>query len=391
MGQRHAEIAGAGFTGLTLGTALAQRGWTVRVHERAPEVRAFGAGIWIWENGIRILGAVGAADEAFAGCTQTPDWRTWDSEGRRIVSIAFSTESRVFCTPREQLLQAIHGAAKRAGVEIVTGSETIGATAAGELILADGSRNKADLVVGADGINSQVRDSLGLLKSRHQHVDGAMRMLVPHTEAEYDPQESIRVQEWWSGNRRLLYTPCNRDVFYICMTMLASDEDATAIPIRKEGWHRAFPNLRSIIDRLPDDVRYDRFQTTKLKAWSAGRVAILGDAAHSMSPGLGQGCGTSIVNAMALANMLDEADRIEDVLPRWETRQRPLAEHTQLWSKITWPLIPWPIWCAKAYYNFPIGAGWIARQRRRPSQHIAYGTEALPRWEPRGAVEAAAE
>ena len=112
-------------------------------------------------------------------------------------------------------------------------------------------------------------------------------------------------------------------------------------------------------------------------------MAVLGDAAHSMSPGLGQGCGTSIVNALTLAIMLDGSADIETVLRRWEASQRPLAEHTQRWSKITWPLIPWPAWCARAYYNFPVGAGWITRQRRLPSEHIVRGTEDLPLWMPR--------
>ena len=57
---RHAEIAGAGFAGLAAAIALRQRGWTVRVHEAAKELRAFGAGIFIWENGLRVLKAVGA-------------------------------------------------------------------------------------------------------------------------------------------------------------------------------------------------------------------------------------------------------------------------------------------------------------------------------------------
>ena len=109
---------------------------------------------------------------------------------------------------------------------------------------------------------------------------------------------------------------------------------------------------------------------------------MLGDAAHSMSPGLGQGCGTSIVTALALANMLEEDADIPTVLRRWEARQRPLAEHTQRWSRITWPLIPWPAWCARAYYNLPVGASWIARQRRRPSEHIVYGTEDMALWMP---------
>ena len=102
--RRHAEIAGGGFTGLTLAAALAQRGWSVRVHERAAEIRDFGAGIWLWENGVRVLNAIGAADEALTGCTEAPDWRSWDRHGRLIDSIAFGRPySRVFCLPRARL------------------------------------------------------------------------------------------------------------------------------------------------------------------------------------------------------------------------------------------------------------------------------------------------
>jgi 2-polyprenyl-6-methoxyphenol hydroxylase-like FAD-dependent oxidoreductase len=171
--------------------------------------------------------------------------------------------------------------------------------------------------------------------------------------------------------------------------MLAKDRDATTVPVHKDVWKRSFPHRESIINRFGEEGRYDRFETTKLKRWSKGRVAVLGDAAHSMSPGLGQGCGTSIVNALTLANMLQDDSDISRVLDHWEANQRELAEHTQRWSRITWPLIPWPAWCARAYYNLPAGAGWIARQRRRPSEHIVYGTEDMPQWMP--AEELAAE
>ena len=387
--RRHAEVAGGGFTGLTLAAALAQRGWSVCVHERAAEIRAFGAGIWLWENGVRVLNAIGAADEALTGCTEAPDWRSWDRHGRLIDSIAFGRPySRVFCLPREQLLQAILNTAKRAGAEIVTGSEAVAARPGGELCTADGTSHPADLVCAADGVNSMVRDSLDLVARRHSHIDGAIRLLVPHVASDYDERESIRIKEWWRGSRRVLYTPCNRDVFYICLTMPARDKEAAAVPVRKKVWRRSFPHLESIIARFGEEGRYDRFVTTRLKRWGQGRVAVLGDAAHSMSPGLGQGCGTSIVNALALANMLEEDADIPTVLRRWEARQRPLAEHTQRWSRITWPLIPWPAWCARAYYNLPVGASWIARQRRRPSEHIVYGTEDMALWmPPEGALE----
>src|SRR5579871_3937999 len=67
MSKRHAEIAGAGFAGLTAACALAQRGWSVRVHERADRLRTTGAGIYIYENGLRVLEAVGAYDAAVKG------------------------------------------------------------------------------------------------------------------------------------------------------------------------------------------------------------------------------------------------------------------------------------------------------------------------------------
>src|ERR1035438_9188608 len=63
----HAEIAGAGFAGLTAAIALRRRGWTVRVHEKDAALRAFGAGIFIWENGLRVLQAIGAAEDVVRG------------------------------------------------------------------------------------------------------------------------------------------------------------------------------------------------------------------------------------------------------------------------------------------------------------------------------------
>ena len=74
MSKRTAEIAGAGLAGLALAVRLAQLGWQVTLHERNSELRMFGAGIWLWENGLRSLQVLGAYDAALARAKTIKEW-----------------------------------------------------------------------------------------------------------------------------------------------------------------------------------------------------------------------------------------------------------------------------------------------------------------------------
>ena len=136
MSKRHAEIVGAGFAGLTAACALAQRGWSVRVHERADRLRTTGAGIYIYENGLRVLEAVGAYDAAVAGAPFAHTREVRDARDR-LISVHRWQGSRVFSIVRQRVINALAAAAQRAGVEIVTGSTAVAATPEGELTLAE--------------------------------------------------------------------------------------------------------------------------------------------------------------------------------------------------------------------------------------------------------------
>src|SRR3954452_4788886 len=159
--QRHAEIIGAGFAGLTAACAFAQRGWTVRVHERADRLRPTGAGIYIYENGLRVLEAVGAYEAAVRGAP-FPQTREGRDDQNRTLSTHRWQGSRVVSIVRQTIINALGEAATKSGAEIVFNSQSSAASSPGEVALGNGERIQSDLVIRATGLNSKLRDSLGL-------------------------------------------------------------------------------------------------------------------------------------------------------------------------------------------------------------------------------------
>jgi 2-polyprenyl-6-methoxyphenol hydroxylase-like FAD-dependent oxidoreductase len=372
MTMRHAEIVGAGFAGLTAACALAQRGWSVRVHERADVLRTTGAGIYIYENGLRVLEAVGAYEAAVKGAPFAHTREVRDDRNK-VVSVHKWGGSRVYSIVRQTVINALADAARRAGVEIVLDSAGVAADPDGTLTLANGRTLHADLVVAADGTNSHLRDGLGLLARRKYLVDGCTRLLIGKTPEERG-QDGATTIEYWSGSRRVLYTPCSETEVYIALTMLDSDEVAKATPVRQDAWTRWFPHLETLIGRLGESGRYDRFDLVRLKRWSAGRVAVIGDAAHALPPNIGQGGGCAMMNALSLAVWLDRERNPVRALKLWEAHERPITEHTQ---RISWLLgLPttWPPAIRASTLALAGRSEWLVRQRTRTALHRPTGT-----------------
>jgi 2-polyprenyl-6-methoxyphenol hydroxylase-like FAD-dependent oxidoreductase len=372
MTKRHAEIAGAGFAGLTAACALAQRGWSVRVHERADALRTTGAGIYIYENGLRVLEALGAYQDAVKGAPFAHTREVRDDRNR-VVSVHRWGGSRVFSVVRQTVINALAAAARAAGAEIEVNSAVAGASPGGALHLVDGRRLNADLVIAADGSNSRVRDALHLLARRKVMFDGATRLLMVKTPDERG-QDGATTIEYWSGSRRVLYTPCSETDIYIALTMLNSDSVATATPVAKDAWKRWFPHLEALIDRIGEQGRYDPFEVIKLRRWSAGRVAVIGDAAHALPPNIGQGGGCAMMNALSLAVHLDRDHDVPAALAAWELAERPLTEHTQRISvMLGWPTT-WPPPIRTFTLKIAGRSKWLVRQRTRTALHRPTGT-----------------
>lgn len=375
---RTVEISGAGVAGLTAAAALAQRGWKVRIHERAQNLRTFGAGIYIWSNGLRVLKALGAYDEAVVGAHIGPQFHTRDHNNETMEEIPINLDkgARLVTILRQALLESLANAARKAGAEIVTGSEAVSATPDGRLLLANGEEIAADLILAADGVNSALRDSLDLLMYRKRLGYGAVRMMIPRAPDDVPIADRDRYIEYFTADRRILYTPASEKDLYVALCCRADDQAALAVPSDQQLWSQSFPYLRALVERFGDSGHWDEFQILKLKAWSRGRVAVLGDAAHAMPPYLGQGGGCAMMNALGLAVALDEGDDVARALQNWEKRERPLTEHTQDTAERLGEMNHWPDEVRSAVLKITGQCREIGMERMRTALHVPTGTQA---------------
>lgn len=372
---RHVEIVGGGLAGLTAATAFAQKGWSVRLHERMDQIRAVGSGLSLHENCLRVLRALGAEESAIRGGWMGEVYQSWDKYGRVTSS---RRRRRMYEVTRAKLMNALIAAAERAGAEIVLGSTVAGVEPEGVIRMDNGQAHRADLVVVADGVGSRLRDQLGIPYRRTKMQDGTIRTMAPRLPHERTGPKATTSGEYWSGHRRLLVVPTSDDEIYVALTTLNTDEAGKRVPIDKEVWSKSFPAAQDVIERLNGEARWDRFENIRMSSWSKGRVVVLGDAAHAMAPNLGQGGACGMMNGLSLAAALEEPGELFDILNSWERRERPLTDHTQSVSKFYSDLAYWPN-APRAAVLWAISKVRILnKQATRCAAHIPTGTEHLP-------------
>ena len=366
MTSRTAIVVGGGFAGLSAATALARYGWKVTLHERGSEIRAFGSALALSENGLKVLEMLGAYDDAVRGAFPLSNRETRDGEGRLLSAYNWKTEDqtlRMFMLLRSRVIAALELAARNAGATIVTSSAVTEVEANGAVTLANAEMQTADLVVIADGAGSRSSVRKRLLKRRRIFSDGSIRMLVPRDATGDWPEGTFA--EYWSGRRRAMLSPCSEKHLYLGLIAQSGDERGVQAPIDRASWIESFPVLRGYIEQVGDQERWswDQYQSVVLTKWHAGRVALLGDAAHAMSPNFGQGAALAMVNALSLAATLSDAHDIETALSGWEANERPLVDRTQFLSGIYSSLMNWPAFARNAALASMGRSRWIMKQR----------------------------
>jgi 2-polyprenyl-6-methoxyphenol hydroxylase-like FAD-dependent oxidoreductase len=327
---RHVEIAGAGLAGLCAAARFSQLGWSVTLHERAKDLRMFGAGIWLWESGLRTLAIIGAYDEALARARTIKTWQIVDGRGSVLMSRPMLPNDRMLLPPRADLYQALINRCVANGVEIITSSVVTEVRPEGSLVQEGGKERKADLVIVANGAYSLLREQILGTGWIDFGVEAGIRMMIDSRSGD----STDIITEYWKDAYRLLYNPCTEGENYIFLSAPVGDSRAATLPVDRAFWTEKFPAAAGLIERFSEASRWDRLVNVRCRRWSQGRVVVVGDAAHAMPPNLGQAANTAFNNVMALAIAMDRASDLPSALTAWEEQQRPLTNHVQWWSYI---------------------------------------------------------
>jgi 2-polyprenyl-6-methoxyphenol hydroxylase-like FAD-dependent oxidoreductase len=316
-------VVGGGIGGLSAAIALRRTGHNVVVLERAPSIDVVGAGISLFANALRGLARLGVHDDVAALGSRGRRSAIRTSDGRQLSTMSLDVIEGTIAIHRADL-QAVLGRAAadlRLGAEVTSVADDSGAVAA---LLADGTAVEGDLLIGADGVNSVVRRAVADARPRFAGYTawrGVCRA----------PVETGLLSESWGVGERFGILDIGRSRTYWFATKNAPegepDEPAgrkAEILRRFAGWHDPIAEVAAATDEA-EILRNDVYYLKPLERWTRGRVALLGDAAHATTPGIGQGAAQAIEDAIVLADQLAGRDP-RAALASYESTRRPRAE-----------------------------------------------------------------
>ncbi|MDX3803735.1 FAD-dependent monooxygenase [Streptomyces sp. AK04-3B] len=307
---------------MAVAIGLRRIGWDVTVLERAPAFADVGAGISLHANGVRALDALGVGEAIrtvvrplYTGGTLTPD-------GRLLSRMDGAALERRLGTPVGGVLRAdLHRVLREALPEgcVKTGVEVTGVDAAG---------GDADLVVAADGVDSRLRAELFPGHPGAVHSGSTVLRAVTARPLR-EPPADLELT-WGAGAEfgHILFAD-GRAEWHAVLTAppgVRHPDPLAEMRRRFHGWHDPVPALLDAT-RPQDVLHHDVSElVTPLPTFTVGRVALLGDAAHAMTPNLGQGAGQALEDAAVLASCLAAEPTTASALRRYDAIRRPRAQ-----------------------------------------------------------------
>jgi len=344
-------VVGAGLGGLTAAGFLQRAGFAVKVYEQAPAFSRIGAGIILSANVSKVLRRLGLEDGLVAAGIKSDRYvsRAWDT-GATMYEIVFDAErERRYGGPYVHIhrgdLHAVlaHGVAPGTIAfdhQLVDLHEARDAV---RLKFANGAEADADLVIGADGIRSKVREFL--LRPEPPRFVGAAAFRAIFPAARLNGFYIPDCTKWWGTDRHCLpyYLTGRRDEVYAIGVVPAAswDSEEQSLPATRAQYLDAFAGFHADLQRVLHAVDgvtlWPIFDRARNDCWSGGRLVLLGDACHPMRPFMAAGGAMAVEDAAILARCLQQFDDLATAFRVYEaTRIGRVADVQRISIENSW-------------------------------------------------------
>jgi salicylate hydroxylase len=343
------SIIGAGLGGLVCARALQVLGFAPRVYEQAQALGEVGAGVTMTPNAVKALRFCGLEAPLLAAADEPPVQETRH----------FATDETLFGFDRAGT-PALYGAPylmlHRADLHallvdavrghdpdaIRLGVRANGAARDGRATLSDGSQIKADVLIGADGVRSPLREAAFGPDAPRFTGHMAFRAMVPGAAA---PTEALVPGSvvWTAPGRSFVRYPVRHGALVNCVGLARAPDwtvESWSNRVSRAAFAAAFEGfcapVQDLIAAAPDDAiaAWGLFVRPALPAFHAGRIALLGDAAHPMLPFMGQGAAMALEDGVVLARCLAAADDVDAALARYSAARVARATLVQTESAL---------------------------------------------------------
>jgi 2-polyprenyl-6-methoxyphenol hydroxylase-like FAD-dependent oxidoreductase len=335
-GPRRALVVGGGIGGLAAALGLRRGGWDVQVLERrtAAEVAAQpGSGISIWPNGIRALAALGVHEQVLAGAALGGRGGVRVPSGRWLARTDIGDAVRgrfglpLIITTRQRLVAGLTGALGGGRIEYGTQADEVDAAAS--VVRCGGQAREADLIVIADGARSRLRGAVAGAGPGLRYAGyTSWRFIAPRPAGPAEPAET-----WGRDGQRFAVVPVDADNVYCYATAACAPgghaaDEREELRARFSAWHPPIPDLLGAL--APDAViRTDiTYFAEPPEVLHRHRTVLVGDAAHAMTPDLGQGGCQALEDAATIGALLPARLSDDDVaraLARYTSDRAPRA------------------------------------------------------------------
>ena len=352
-GPLNVAIIGAGMGGLATAAALRKTGIEVTVYEQARQFARLGAGIQVGCNAMNVLRGFGLESRMRSQSFYPRSWnnRDWRTGEIKFDMIFGETAEAKFGAPyllahRGDLHAALASAVPEQHVRLNSKLVGLDETADGiRLSFADGTTALADAVVGADGVHSAVRDIL--FDTPPVNYTGRIAYRTTYPAALLKGEKIDDCTKWWGEDRHIViyYVKPDRSEIYLVTSQPEPEfriESWSAMgdvrDLRKafEGFHR---EVECVLAACPDVHKWAIVDREALPRWADGKVTLLGDACHPMTPYMAQGAAMAIEDAAVLSRCLDGVDRdgIANAFRRFEATRKERTSRVQATSRAnTW-------------------------------------------------------